>query len=72
MKITRIPKEKSLSKLRVAAYARVSTTLMEQEDSYETQKAFYEKRIRANPEWEFAGVYADQKSGTEEGKPHGL
>ena len=47
-------------KKKVAAYARVSTLLEEQEESYETQKNYYEALIRQNPDWEFAGIFADR------------
>ena len=40
-------------KLRVAAYARVSS-------SSEDQNAHYTELITANPEWEFVDVYADK------------
>ena len=45
---------------RVAAYARVSTNKEQQEESYETQKAVYQKMIEETPGWEFAGIYADK------------
>jgi len=48
------------AKKKVAAYARVSTLMEEQEESYETQRKYYEDLIQKNPEWEFAGVYADK------------
>jgi len=48
------------SQLRVAAYARVSTDSDEQLVSLETQKNHYESYIKANPEWEFAGLYYDE------------
>ena len=52
--------------LKVAAYARVSTAQEEQEESYESQKEYYEAFIKSNSRWEFAGVYADRGlSGTE-------
>ena len=52
-------------KKRVAAYCRVSTDKAEQEESFETQIATYERVIRNNPEWEYAGIYADEgKSAT--------
>ena len=35
-----------------------------QDESYETQAEFYENKIRANPEWDFAGVYGERLSGT--------
>ena len=49
-----------LQKKRVCAYARVSTDSRRQEDSLENQTATYERLIKGNPEYEFAGVYADQ------------
>lgn len=47
------------SKVRVAAYCRVSTDSDEQATSYEAQIDHYTDYIRKNPEWEFAGIYAD-------------
>ena len=47
-------------KKRVCAYARVSTDSRRQEESLENQTAAYERLIRSNPEYAFAGVYADQ------------
>ena len=64
MKFTRIPRKRDLHKKRVAAYCRVSTLLEEQEDSFETQVSYYKSFIEANDEWEFAGIYSDEKSGT--------
>ena len=46
-------------KLRVAAYARVSTDHEEQETSYEIQVKHYTALIQNNPDWEFVAVYAD-------------
>ena len=52
-------------KRRVAAYGRVSTKDEEQLTSYEAQIDTFTKRIKANPEWEFAGMYADRdRTGT--------
>ena len=65
MKITRIPRARDQHKKLVAAYCRVSTTLENQEESYETQLSHYTNYIKSNPEWEFAGVYSDEKSGTQ-------
>ena len=48
------------TKLRVAAYARVSTEQDEQESSYEAQVDFYTRHISNNPEWELVGVFADK------------
>lgn len=47
-------------KLRVAAYARVSTNQDEQENSYELQISEYTKRINNNPEWVFVDMYSDK------------
>ena len=47
-------------KLRVAAYARVSTEQDEQESSYEAQVDFYTRHINGNPEWELVEVFADR------------
>ena len=46
-------------KLKVAAYCRVSTDSEEQVSSYEVQVAHYTQFIQKNPEWELAGIYAD-------------
>lgn len=51
--------DKKVQKIRVAAYCRVSTEYEEQESSYEVQVEHYTNYINANPEWELAGVYAD-------------
>ena len=57
-------------KLRVCAYARVSTDSIKQGESLENQVTTYERVIKSNPEYEFAGVYADfGKSGTVENRP---
>lgn len=47
------------TRLPVAAYARVSTTNEEQEDSLERQKAHYTEYIGNRSEWRFVGVYDD-------------
>ena len=46
-------------KLRVAGYARVSTDLVEQEGSIELQIRTLHDQIKANPEYELAGIFAD-------------
>ncbi|MDR0532156.1 MAG: recombinase family protein [Oscillospiraceae bacterium] len=43
-----------------AAYCRVSTDKDEQQLSYENQCAFYTDFIQKNPEWRFAGIFADE------------
>ena len=47
------------AKLRVAAYARVSTEKEEQEHSLEAQTDYFENYIKENPRWEFIGLYVD-------------
>ena len=47
-------------KLRVAAYARVSTEQDEQQSSYEAQVDFYTRYIQSNPNWEFVAVFSDE------------
>lgn len=63
-KITKIDGNKGTSiikpKLRVAAYCRVSTDSDEQLVSLEAQKSHYETYIKANPEWEYVGLYYDE------------
>ena len=44
---------------RVAAYARVSVERGRTLHSYSAQVSYYNELIQKNPEWEFAGVYAD-------------
>ncbi len=46
--------------LRVCAYARVSTNQLDQINSYNAQIEEYSKRIKENPNWEFAGLYSDE------------
>lgn len=46
-------------KLKVAAYCRVSTDSDEQASSYEVQVEHYTQFIQKNPEWELAGIFAD-------------
>lgn len=47
-------------KKRVAAYARVSTDLEDQKNSFNAQKEEYKTRIEKNPEWEFVKLYSDE------------
>lgn len=47
-------------KLRVAAYARVSSDSDNQLHSFAAQNTYYTELIASNPEWEFVDVYADQ------------
>ena len=67
--VTKIPKKVPVlideetglkKKKRVCAYARVSTDLEDQRNSYEAQLNEYDRRIKNNPEWEFVGLYSDE------------
>ena len=71
MKITiREGKAHEPKRLRVCAYCRVSTDEKEQENSLENQRDYYEKLIKSNPEYDFAGIYYDLgKSGYKENRP---
>lgn len=64
MTVTKIIPERETRKMNLAAYARVSTLTEEQEESFETQVAYYTALIRKTEQWNFTGVYADHgKSG---------
>ena len=47
-------------KLRVAAYARVSSDSADQLNSYLAQVDYYTRHIAENPDWELVDVYADE------------
>jgi len=65
--VTLIPARKHVRKLKndkkpkllVAAYCRVSTDSEEQATSYEAQIEHYTSYIKGNPDWELAGIFAD-------------
>ena len=46
-------------KLRVAAYARVSSSSEDQLNSYRVQNQYYSELISSNPDWEMVDIYAD-------------
>ena len=48
------------AKLRVAAYARVSSDSDDQINSYIAQVDFYSKYISAREDWELVDIYADE------------
>ncbi len=48
------------AKLRVAAYARVSSDSADQLNSYLAQVDYYTRHIGDNPDWELADIYADE------------
>ena len=59
------PISEQAKKLRVAAYARVSSDSADQLASFATQTEYYTSYIQSMEEWEFAGLYADEAvSGT--------
>ena len=47
-------------KLRVAAYARVSTDHEDQENSYDSQILYYRRKIENHPNWTLVNVYSDE------------
>lgn len=49
-----------LKKKKVAGYARVSTELDEQQNSYNSQLDYYTNYINSRSDWEFAGMYSDE------------
>ena len=57
-KIEQTPSART-EKKRVAAYARVSVESERMQNSLSAQVSRYSTLIQANPEWEYAGVYAD-------------
>ena len=60
IKVTKIAPNAAVceqTKLRVAAYCRVSTDSDEQHESLDAQIKHYESYINANSEWEFVGLY---------------
>jgi len=68
-KITVIPKKENIKinaqtgrilRKRVCAYARVSTDLEDQKNSFNAQLDEYRTRISSNPNWEFVKLYSDE------------
>lgn len=64
--ITTIPAKQNQAdkRLKVAAYCRISTEHEEQRQSLKSQVAYYTQKICDNQDWDFAGIYAEQESGT--------
>lgn len=50
----------TLTKRRVAGYARVSTDQEQQQNSYQSQLDYYTTYINGRADWEFAGMYSDE------------
>ena len=46
--------------LRVAAYIRVSSDNLDQENSLHNQRAHYERMISSNPLWKYVGIFQGQ------------
>ena len=61
MKIKRLEPSQPIipARKRVAAYARVSVDTTQLMHSLSAQISYYSEMIQRNPEWEYAGVYAD-------------
>ena len=59
-RINRTTGEEIKGNLRVCAYARVSTEKEEQINSYNSQLKYYEEKIKANSDWKYVGIYADE------------
>lgn len=55
-----VDEDLEVRKLRVCAYARVSTDLEEQSNSYQTQIKEFTKMIETKPDWEFVKMYSDE------------
>lgn len=64
MIIRKIQPKVVAAKKRVAAYCRVSTLRNEQDESFATQKKYYEGMIAAHPDWELTKIYSDRHSAT--------
>lgn len=47
-------------KIKIAAYARVSSDSVDQLNSFSSQVEYYTDYIQSREEWEFAGLYADE------------
>ena len=63
-------KEARSGKPRVVGYCRVSTDYLGQIESNDHQIEHATERIKKNPEWEFAGIYADPAyTGTNDNRP---
>ena len=62
-KVTKIAENvspQSQTKLKVAAYCRVSTDNSAQLESLDAQRKHYETYITSRKDWEYAGIYYDE------------
>ena len=65
--------DRTIKKLRTAAYARVSSDSEDQLNSFLTQMDYYKQYISENPEMEFIDLYADEAvTGTSKDKREGF
>jgi len=70
MRVRIIEPTKILTRKRVCAYARVSSASEAQGDSLENQTTYYQNLIEKNPEYTFAGIFADYGlTGTKDKRP---
>ena len=69
--VTKIEAKSSPSeRKRVAAYARVSCGKEEMLQSLAAQVSYYSELIQSHPEWQFAGIFADEdQTGTKDTRP---
>lgn len=51
---------KTIERMRVAAYCRVSTDSADQLNSYKSQVAYYTDLIKKKKEWVLADIYVDE------------
>lgn len=73
VRINSTKNEEVSSKVKVAAYCRVSTDQEEQLNSFENQKEYYTRYIKSKPMYEMVGIYADEGiSGTSVKKRKGF
>ncbi|MFC5647838.1 recombinase family protein [Paenibacillus solisilvae] len=49
-----------MDKIKVVAYCRVSTSTVEQDNSFESQKSYFQREITKNPEYTLYRIYADK------------
>ena len=65
--VRRLYRESALPQVRakrVAAYCRVSTELEQQQSSLATQMEAFNDMIARHADWELAGIYTDEETGT--------
>lgn len=61
MKITELPaKPQELKRIRVAAYARVSSDKDAAFHSLEAQTEYYRNYVAAHPDWDLVAIYSDE------------